>query len=168
MVHLEPFFEPLRDKPIKLLEIGVGGGESIRTWLEYFSNAEVFGVDIVLNTNEWNRPGLVKGVKGLIHRYTFTQGHQADVALWDRFTTNICEQLDIIIDDGSHYAIDMKNTFTCLWAHLRSGGLYVVEDLNFDRNSRVWLEGLISHVHDSTFNIDSIYFARELCVMRKR
>lgn len=163
LVHLEPFLEPLRDKEIKLLEIGCGGGESVRMWLEYFQRGQIYSVDIVSNTNEWNTPGTYGHP-----RYRFTVGNQSDVGLWNHFTTNICERLDVIIDDGSHYAIDMKNAFTCLWAHLNSGGLYVIEDLNFDRNSRVWLEGLISHVHDSTFNIDSIYFAGELCIMRKR
>ena len=34
--HYDKLFTPLRDKPIKLLEIGVGGGEGIRMWSGLF------------------------------------------------------------------------------------------------------------------------------------
>jgi SAM-dependent methyltransferase len=163
--HLERFFEPMRDKPIKLVEIGIGGGESARTWLEYFPNAIVYGVDLVANTNEWNTE---KNFYKAHDRYTFRQGDQSKQAFWKEFITMLGGGFNIIIDDGSHYASDMKAAFTSLWHHLKSGGLYVVEDLNFDSKSKEWLEGFIGHIHGSTFDIDSIYFARELCVMRKK
>jgi SAM-dependent methyltransferase len=161
--HLERFFEPMRDMPIKLLEIGVGGGESVLTWLEYFPNAKVFGVDLVSKTNPWNTPGASDN-----DRYEFFCGSQSDYYFWQTFTATFGGGFNIIIDDGSHYASDMKAAFTSLWHHLKSGGIYVVEDLNFDGKSKEWLESFISHIHGSTFDVDSIYFARELCVMRKR
>src|SRR5579863_4575669 len=46
--HLELFLEPIREMPVKILEIGCGGGESIRAWLEFFTHPEtqVVSVDI--------------------------------------------------------------------------------------------------------------------------
>src|SRR6516225_1237582 len=56
-VVMEKYFAPLRDKPIKFLEIGIGGGESARAWLDYFENAQIYGVDFVKDTNIFNQPG---------------------------------------------------------------------------------------------------------------
>ncbi len=43
--HYEPLLEPWRKQPIVLLEIGVWHGASIASWLEYFENAEIIGID---------------------------------------------------------------------------------------------------------------------------
>jgi hypothetical protein len=55
--HVEPFFAPMRPHRISLVEIGAAGGESIKTWLDYFDDALVFGVDIVQGTNPYNTVG---------------------------------------------------------------------------------------------------------------
>src|SRR5258705_6198874 len=55
--HLEGFFEPMRNHYINLIEIGVGGGESIKTWLDYFLAAQIYGVDLRHDTNEWDSLG---------------------------------------------------------------------------------------------------------------
>jgi hypothetical protein len=162
--HLEMFFEPLREHYVNLIEAGVGGGESVKTWLEYFPAAVVYGVDIVHDTNEWNSLGPPP-----TSRYQFSCGNQSDSRFWNGFFGRYKNtDFNIAIDDGSHFASDMKAMFTNVWPHLNSGGIYVVEDLNFDGNSKVWLEGLISHIHGQTFDIDSIYFARELAILKKK
>jgi hypothetical protein len=167
--HLEQFFEPMRDKPIKLVECGVGGGESIKTWLEYFPHAHIFGVDIVSGTNPFNSPIIPHPHPDPVNdRYTFVQGDQSNPSFWATFIAQYGGDWDVVIDDGSHVASDMKTTFTGLWPYLKSGSLYEIEDLNFDGNSKVWLESLLSYLHEGTFDIDSIYFARELAVLRKK
>src|SRR3546814_4791681 len=43
----EKYLGPLRQKPgVKLLEIGVACGSSLKTWSRYFSDAEIIGADI--------------------------------------------------------------------------------------------------------------------------
>ncbi len=163
LVHLECFFEPLRYREIKLLEIGVGGGESIRTWLEYFPNARVFGVDIVFNTNSWNTHGT-----DIHDRYMFCHGNQSDPNWWKGFIKINGGDWDIVIDDGSHVSSDMKTTHFCLWPHLKPGGLYSIEDLNAAPEAKIWLEHLAGAIHGENSTLDSIYFAKELCVMRKK
>ena len=37
----QKYFESLKDKKINILEIGVLGGGSLRTWKEFFPNAEI-------------------------------------------------------------------------------------------------------------------------------
>ena len=161
--HLERFFEPIRHNPIKLVEIGIGSGESVRTWLEYFTVPRVFGVDIVANTNEWNTPGAKTH-----ERYTFSHGDQSDTVFWKKFIEVHGGDWGIVIDDGSHAASDIKKTFTRLWPYISAGGIYVAEDLNYDVNSRVWTESLVRHIHDGTIDIDSIYFSKELAILRKK
>jgi hypothetical protein len=50
----QQYFAPLRDKPLRILEIGVGGyddpsigGDTLRVWKQYFPKAMVYGIDIV-------------------------------------------------------------------------------------------------------------------------
>lgn len=123
--HYDFLFKELRHAAVRLLEIGVGGGESIRTWLEYFDNpdARIFGVDITQNTNPWNSP---KGMPD--PRYGFNCGDQSDPTflaclLVDR------GPFDIVIDDGSHMIKDIAASFQVLWPALSASGLYCVEDI---------------------------------------
>jgi hypothetical protein len=164
LVHLERFFEPMREHYINLVEIGVGGGESIKTWLEYFPSALVYGVDVVHDTNEWNSLQ-----SSPTERYHFACGNQSDARFWDSFFGRFGDPiLDVVIDDGSHYACDIRKAFTHVWPHVRRGGIYVVEDLNFDHDSRLWTQNFLSYIHEGTTDVDSITFSRELCVIRKK
>lgn len=160
--HLERLFEPMRDQLIKVLEIGVGGGESVRTWLEYFPNARVFGVDLVSSTNEWNTPGAKTH-----ERYVFSCGNQSDPKFWKKFIEAYGE-FDIVIDDGSHVTKDTITTFNSLWTHVRSGGIYEIEDLNVMPDLSPFIGAINAKVINGEGNFDSIYFARELCVIRKK
>lgn len=171
--HYDKLFAPFRDQPVKLLEIGVGGGEGIRMWAEYFKNlsARIYGVDIVSNTNEWDTPGK----HGF---YTFAQGDQTEPEFWKRFVTEHGGDWDIIVDDGLHSNIAVIATFNALWPYVKPGGFYAVEDLNVAYGgtsyfvSPVWpdqvafLKGKVDELNQIG-GIDSIYFAKELAVLRK-
>lgn len=166
--HMEKFFEPLRDQPIKFLEIGVGGGESIRTWIEYFSKAQIYGVDFVQNTNEWNTPGR------MTTRYAFSHGDQTDAVMWKCFVANWGGDWGVIVDDGSHDPMAVQNTFSALWPLVKPGGYYCVEDMGcgftnpgFPSHPE-WCAALgVQMVATGITDIDSIYIARELCIIRK-
>ena len=41
----QPDFEPLRKKPINILEVGTFRGESVNVWLEYFTEAKIYTID---------------------------------------------------------------------------------------------------------------------------
>lgn len=94
----EPYFEPLKDKPIKLLEIGVLSGASVFTWEEYFTKALIYGIDI-------NTPDIQTD------RIQIYQADQGDVIDLHYVYTKIGEPLDIIIDDGSHINEYTMGTF---------------------------------------------------------
>ncbi|WP_394618004.1 class I SAM-dependent methyltransferase [Lentzea sp. JNUCC 0626] len=120
--HYERHFARLRDEPVKVLEIGIGGweapdsgGGSLRMWQRYFRRGLIHGLDIV--------PKTVTGP-----RITAIQGDQADGAFLDRLGREL-GPFDVVIDDGSHNNEHVQTSFHALFPHVRSGGLYVVEDL---------------------------------------
>ncbi len=41
----DPLLKHLKSKPVKMLEIGISGGGSTRSWLSYFENIHFFTID---------------------------------------------------------------------------------------------------------------------------
>jgi hypothetical protein len=167
-------FIPIRDTAHKILEIGVGGAQSIRSWLEYFSNANVFGVDNVKDTNPWNTVGANPHA-----RYTFVWGDQSDATFWSCFTANHGTDWDVIIDDGGHFNDQVITTFVSLWAAVRAGGYYCIEDLGvcygtssiFVRHGlpsqMAFIKGKLDEINTAD-DIDSLRFSKELAIFRKK
>lgn len=172
-LHYQTFFEPIRKDAIKFLEIGVGGGESIRTWLEYFPRAKVFGVDNIQGTNPWNT------VKSGIHsRYTFVCGDQAHGVFWKCFIADYGSNWDVIMDDGGHFSNQVITSFDSLFPELKSGGLYCIEDLGvaYGPGSVFLIPGWQNHMDFVKNKLDDInlkreiafiHFSRELAIMKK-
>ena len=111
----EKYFKVLRDKELKILEIGVDKGDSLRLWREYFVNAKICGLDI--EKKDFS-----------IHNVEIFQGDQNDKNLLNKIAKNY-GKFDIIIDDGSHVSKHIINSFNHLFDHLNQGGIYIVEDL---------------------------------------
>ena len=42
----EKYFDSLRNKNLKVLEIGIADGKSLLTWSDYFHNSTIVGIDI--------------------------------------------------------------------------------------------------------------------------
>lgn len=119
--NYEPFFAPLKGQSIKLLELGIFKGASLRFWRDYFENGIVIGLDC--------NPPLAKidDPNGRIHTY---QGYQQDIQLIDRIVKEQApEGFDVIIDDCSHIGRFARISFWHLFQnHLKPGGLYAIED----------------------------------------
>jgi hypothetical protein len=136
----ESVFSPFRDKHITLTEIGVSGGYSIQTWLEYFPNAIINAIDInwhTCNFNDWGSR------VNKIHCDATTK----DVL-------NFVTSTDIIVDDGSHYPEHQIASFDLLYPILNVGGVYVIEDI-------IDLEKLTKHIQLTTSNYE-VYDLRDV------
>ena len=116
----EFFFNPLIDKNITLVEIGVLYGNSINMWREYFKKAKLIGLDIDKTCKRFEK----------IENNLFIEiGRQEDI----NFLKSVIEKygpIDIIIDDGSHFGDDQITTFEYIFPTLKPKGLYIIEDLH--------------------------------------
>lgn len=116
--HYEKLFARWKSEPINLIEIGVFGGSSLDTWLDYFDKATLVGIDI--------NPGCKKFERDRVH---VRIGSQEDPAFLQSVTAEF--KPTIIIDDGSHEAHHMIASFEALFPALAPGGVYIFEDLSF-------------------------------------
>lgn len=113
-------FKDFKNEKIKLLEMGILNGNSLRMWREWFPNAEITGIDHKIDHIE--KIDNVKIVK------SNTQ------------TIDICKDLnydefDIIIDDADHHPYQQLITLWNTWPLLKQGGLYIIEDI---QNINTW------------------------------
>jgi hypothetical protein len=114
-VIYDTWFSKLRDEQIRLLEIGVLLGGSLRMWEEYFPNAELHGADID-DRSEYATSRI------RIHQTDQTKSDQLQLLPRD------CH---IIVDDGGHTMLQQQLTLTTLFeSHLLPGGTYILEDLH--------------------------------------
>tara|TARA_Y100001980_G_C14398964_1_gene195821 strand:- start:29 stop:727 length:699 start_codon:yes stop_codon:yes gene_type:complete len=111
----QKYFTPLKDKKINILEIGVDNGDSLRIWREYFTNANICGIDIVKKNF-------------IIENVDIRQGDQSNHTFLLSLI-NDYKKFDIIIDDGSHQAKHIIASFNYLFPYLSDNGLYIIEDL---------------------------------------
>jgi hypothetical protein len=121
--HYERHLGHLRDSPIVLLEIGVGGytdpssgGESLRMWKAFFPRARVIGVDV------HDKQALAED------RIEIVQGDQGDATFLERLGRTR-GPFDVVIDDGSHVNAHVVGSFLGLFPHLTAGAIYAIEDL---------------------------------------
>lgn len=110
---------PLQDQPIRLLELGVARGDSLRHWEARLPRAQITGLDVT--------PCPANFASGRVQTYV---GEQQDTALLDRIAAERAPQgFDVIIDDASHVG---QLTRVCFWHlfrhHLKPGGFYFIED----------------------------------------
>lgn len=113
----ERFLEPLRDKKINLLELGVRDWTSLRVWRKYFSEANILGVDINPESSKQKFPGCKVEIM-----------NQDDKEGLDKISNKV-GGWDIIIDDASHLNEITKRSFEILWKYIKPNGYYIIEDL---------------------------------------
>lgn len=101
----------------KLLEIGIADGHSIKLWTEYCPNAYIFGMDINIEyANEADKLKILRG----------DQSNEKDL---ENVILNIGDNIDVIIDDGSHIPEHQLLSLTKLFPSVKDGGIYIIEDI---------------------------------------
>src|SRR6185295_1187476 len=186
-----------RNKPVRLLEIGIQNGGSLEIWSKYFPHAQkLVGCDI--------NPGCA-GLSyedpriAVVVRDANSDAAQAAIL-------RHAPVFDVILDDGSHRSSDIVKSFARYFPHLTDDGVYIAEDLHcsywedfegglFDPFSSITffkrLADVISHEHwgieknsvdilsgifskygfqmDAKVlqNVHSVEFINSMCVVRK-
>jgi hypothetical protein len=106
--------------PCRILELGVHKGESTKVLSTAYPDAEIVSVDLVLHDDvDFSAYPNVR----------YVQGDQADPAGLDALVRrHFPQSVDLVIDDASHIGYLSKLSFDAVFPHVRSGGIYVVED----------------------------------------
>lgn len=114
-------FSGYRDRPVRMLEIGIQNGGSLEIWSNYFPDANALvGCDI--------NPDCAK----LIYddpRIKVVVG-DANTDKSEKEIFSFSPNFDLIIDDGSHTSGDIVKTFARYFRHLNLGGMFVAEDIH--------------------------------------
>ena len=157
--------QPHRHSLTNMLEIGLmaGGPEvggdvdrvvrtapSVDMWLKFFPEAQVRGFDI--SDFSWvEHP-----------RFTFVRGDSG--AASDLEKAAALGPFDLIIDDGSHASFHQQLAFKVLFPKLRPGGLYIIEDLQWQSP---YYEDQLPTTHKTSDVIDN-WFKPANCLSSRR
>jgi hypothetical protein len=119
MRNYEEYMSPKRHEPVKLLELGVANGDSLKHWADWMPNASIVGLDI--NPPPSNLTS---------ERIIYYQGEQQNISVLNRLAREQAPSgFDFIIDDASHLGQFTRISFWHLFVnHLKPGGLYFIED----------------------------------------
>jgi hypothetical protein len=116
----EKYLEPMRNEPIRFLEIGVLDGRSLYSWRSYFTNGEVYGIDIQQSCKRYEN----KDMKVFVYILDCSSDEKLE-----EFVKLFPNYFDVILDDGSHINDITVKTFNSLYKCLKNEGLYMIEDL---------------------------------------
>lgn len=142
-VYYDNILSDIRNKPIKMIEIGIGTweegkssmkhhwndkndpikenylpGNSLRAWKQYFHNLDyIVGIDVKKDCM-FEEPNI---------KTELLDSTSSD-------NTNIIREkyggdFDVILDDGLHEIDAQVNTFIAFWPLLKKNGIYLIEDI---------------------------------------
>ena len=118
-VFYEKYFKNLKNNRMNILELGSHEGKSIASFYFYFSNAGLIGANI-------NPFQMKYSSKRISELFVDVSSERSLKSLYNYLTLD----LEIIIDDASHNIKDILITLSIFFKKLKSGGCYVIEDLD--------------------------------------
>ncbi len=127
-----------------VLEMGIHLGASLRAWKELFPNANIIGLE-----------------NNIERFFTENRIHSmyVDQSILETFTDfkSVMRgtRFDFIVDDGSHYLQETKNTFYELLPVLELGGWYVIEDIK-EEFEQEWKQIASNLPSNYTYSLDNM------------
>lgn len=135
-----------------VLEIGICYGGSIKLWSDYFTNATVYGLDIM----DKNQIGYDINNNEKIVLYTSTDAYNTDF-----FNTNFLDKnikCDFMLDDGPH-TLESMIQFIKLYSQIMTDdGILIIEDVQ----SWEWIDTLKNEVPEHLQKFVKIYDLRPI------
>jgi hypothetical protein len=92
---------------------------SLEMWRVYFPRAHIYGLDI----DDFS--------KVRIQNCTIMRGDMSSHKDLGRLTRTIGKPIDILIDEASHLSHHQQIALGSVFPHIRSGGIYIIEDLHW-------------------------------------
>ena len=127
----QELLSPARETAKNVLEVGVAAGGSIKLWHDFFTNATVYGIDIVdiITVEEIRRNNRIA---------LYTSNNAYDEVFFKKQFLDKNIKFDFMIDDGPHTLESMKHFVTLYSQIMTDNGILIVEDLKELR----WVEEL--------------------------
>jgi hypothetical protein len=133
-----------------ILEIGIYKGGSIKLWSDFFTNANVYGLDIMDIKNVWD--GIRNNDKIIL--YTSTDAYGKDFCITHFLNKNI--KFDVMLDDGPHTLQSMKQFIKLYSQIMTDDGILIIEDVQ----SWDWIDILKNEVPKELKQYIKIYDLR--------
>ena len=122
---------PIRFETKNMLELGIATGASLNMWCDYFTNANIYGIDI--------DEKLLIQKERIITALADQSKPETIIQLFSKWNIN---EFDFIIDDGSHIVSHQQKCIEALWPYVKKGGIYIIEDLHTNI-----IENFYTHPH---------------------
>jgi len=106
-----------------VLEIGIYHGGSIKLWSDFFTNATVYGLDIMHINNVWEG---IKNKENII-LHTSSDAYNETFFIDNFLNKNI--KCDFMLDDGPHSLESMKQFIRLYSQIITDDGILIIEDV---------------------------------------
>jgi cephalosporin hydroxylase len=146
----QTLLERKKETAKNVLEVGIYHGGSIKLWSDFFTNATVYGLDIMNNTLVWE--GIQNNDK--IKLYTSYDAYDEITFKLNFLCKGI--KFDFMLDDGPH-SLDSMKKFIKLYSQIMTDdGILIIEDVqSFD-----WIEILKNEVPEHLQKYIKVYDLR--------
>ena len=112
-----------RETAKNVLEIGIYKGGSIKLWSDFFTNANVYGLDIMNSDYVWE--GIKNNKQIILH--TSIDAYNNDFFINNFLNKNI--RCDFMLDDGPH-SLESMVQFIKLYSQIMTDdGILIIEDV---------------------------------------
>jgi cephalosporin hydroxylase len=143
--------ESKKETAKNVLEIGIQRGGSIKLWNDFFTNATIYGVDIMEINDVWDD---IKNNEKII---LYTSSDAYDDNFFNNTFLDKDLEFDIIIDDGPHTLKSMKKFIKLYSQIISDNGILIIEDIS----SWEWIERLKNEVPEYLKEYIKVYDLRD-------
>ena len=133
-----------------ILEVGIFNGGSIKLWSDFFTNANIYGLDIMNIQDVWE--GIKNKEKIILH--TSKDAYNEDFFIANFLYKNI--KCDFMLDDGPHSLESMKQFIKLYSQIMTEDGILIIEDVQ----SWDWIDILKNTVPENLKQFIKVYDLR--------
>lgn len=134
-----------------VLEVGIYKGGSIKLWSDFFTNAKVYGLDIINIRDIW---------EGIKNKENIILHTSCDAYNIDFFTNNFLNKnikCDFMLDDGPHTLESMKQFINLYSQIMTDDGILIIEDVQMWD----WIDILKNEVPENLKQFIKVYDLRK-------
>jgi len=153
----ETLLSSKKESATSVLEVGIGdfgpkNGGSIKLWRDYFTNATIYGIDILPADRVLDE--LLTDPRVVL--YTSTNAYNEDFVNENFINKGL--KFDFMLDDGPHTLESMKDFIRLYLPLLKEDGILIIEDVQ----SVDWFNELSAQVPENLRNYINIYDRRQV------